>query len=90
MSYLDRIKPLDIETIAINYFIISLEDYVIMKLMAYREKDKIDINKESIVKNINWNLLEKLADEMNDVFLNDRLKTEFIYVFNEYKERWKK
>lgn len=90
MSYLDRIKPLDIETIAINYFIISLEDYVIMKLMAYREKDKIDINKESIVKNINWNLLEKLAVEMNDVFLNDRLKTEFIYVFNEYKERWKK
>lgn len=49
MSYLERIQPLNIDTIAINYFIISLEDHVIMKLMAYREKDKVDINKESIV-----------------------------------------
>ena len=88
-TFMERIKYIPLPTLAVDYYLISLEDYVIMKLMAYREKDKFDINKESLANQIDWNLMDVLVSEMNEIFLNERIKYEFLQIYEDYKERWK-
>lgn len=87
-DYIDRIIPIDIKTKSIKYYTISLEDYIIMKLMAYRLKDQHDLMNAELIKQIDWELLDELASKMDDVFLNDRRRDEFLCIYNNFKERW--
>jgi len=71
-NYEDRIVPLWSGK-KIDYFTASLEDIVISKLYSIRDDDLTDI--ENVVQNIDWDLLEHLAvdeDEIKKSLLSDR------------------
>ena len=86
-SYPQRVSRVEgLSTRKIDYFVPALEDLVISKLAAHREQDLIDINEPAILKALDWNLLDKVADEITEGFISDRLVQNFVSIFEEYKE----
>jgi len=85
-DYEERIQRLDFGFKAVNFYVVSLEDFIVMKLMAYRPKDVIDLSNKELIKQINWNILDELILKMDEVFLNDRIKNEFHYLYKNFKE----
>lgn len=91
-NYEDRLKPIDIPTRRIQYFTASLEDIVIAKLCSYRDKDFEDISSDSVVSRIDWDLLDKLAhdeDELRASIMNDRQYSDFLIGYDRYVRRCK-
>lgn len=89
-NYLDRVVPIQIETRKINFYSASIEDIVIAKLCSVRDTDRIDIESASVLNAIDWQLLEKLATDENELrasILSERRYDEFLYRYNEYVER---
>lgn len=76
----------------IDFYSASLEDVVIAKLCSVRDKDWQDITNEKLLKVLNWDVLDTLA---NDEFeakasaLNEFRYKEFKLKYNEYVERYK-
>lgn len=89
-DYISRAKELNINTTKIIFYVLSLEDLVISKLAAYRDKDLRDITSEAVLQNINWDTLEILAEEIKPFLLNERILGEFEYSYNEYVRRYRK
>jgi hypothetical protein len=76
----------------IDFFVLSLEDIVVAKLCAARQEDKEDIVSIDVLKNIDWELLEHLAtddDELKAASLNERSYKDFLYDYSEYVRRYK-
>lgn len=85
--YYKRLVKIDIETKVVDYYSLSLEDIVIMKLHSSRKKDYVDIRTDEVIKNINWNLLEDIISSGEaDVSFNSRRYKEFLDRYNEYKK----
>ena len=61
---MERLVPVDIETTKIKFYTVSTEDVVVSKLCAARDKDIEDIESDEITKNLNWNLLDKLINDV--------------------------
>lgn len=90
-NYAQRLKKLDIKTRSIDYYVLSLEDLVIMKLFSDRGKDRDDIRKEEVIKSIDWDLLNKIiSDGEADNSFNERRYKDFLYKYNEYIKEYKK
>lgn len=86
-SYPGRLQPFrEVETEKIDYFIPSLEDLVISKLAARRERDIVDITHPDVLSKIDWTLLGELAAEVSQSMLSDRQKSEFLHSYNDFKE----
>lgn len=49
----DRIKPLELNTKVIQYYLLSIEDAVCSKIAAYREKDKNHLAVKNLANQIN-------------------------------------
>lgn len=88
-NYEDRLVYLNINTKIINYYLLSLEDIIISKIYAGREKDKFDINLESVIKKIDWIKLEKCAKEMEMSAMNLRVYKEFKDSYNDFLRRYR-
>lgn len=90
-NFVDRLVKLDLETKAIDYYLMSLEDIVIMKLFSDRKKDLDDIRRREVIKNLNWELLDKiiLSGEADNSFNNQRYKW-FLIKYKEYVEECRK
>jgi hypothetical protein len=76
----------------IDFYVLSLEDIVVAKLCAARQEDKEDIISKDVLKNIDWELLEYLAtddDELKAASLNERNYKDFLYDYSEYVRRYK-
>lgn len=82
-NYLDRIVKVDIPTNKVNFYTLSLEDLVVSKLCSMREKDIEDLENELVYKSLNWNLLDKLIEEVCYGLLTD-------YEVNILRENYKK
>lgn len=71
----------------------SLEDIVISKLYSNRLKDKIDIENDNVLNELNWELLDILVNDEMEVkasSLNNRTYSELKQSYEEYKRRFKK
>lgn len=86
-DYQDRIQKLNLPTHKIDFFTLSLEDLVVSKLAAGREKDLADIVTPKILKTIDWAQLERSANLVVQGMLSDRSKQEFRISFEEFV-RW--
>lgn len=91
-NYPDRKKKLDLTGKCLDFYTVSLEDIVISKLYACRDSDMLDITAPAVLKDINWDLLHKLAtaeDEAKASALNERNYLEFKARFDEYEGRYR-
>lgn len=90
-NYEDRLHKLDIESRKIDFYTASLEDIVIAKLCSYRDTDRQDVINPEVIKALDWDLLEKLATDEDELKANisDRGYSEFIYNYDEYVRRYR-
>lgn len=89
-NYEDRLVPLPIQGKKIDFCAASLEDVVIAKLHSNRDTDLHDIEQPAVLKALNWNLLDRLAqadDEAQASALNMRRHQEFLLSYQEYRKR---
>jgi len=91
-NYEDRIKHLPIQGKKIDFFTASLEDIVIAKLFSYRDTDRQDIVRDSVIKALDWDLLDQIARSDEEVklnALNERNYQDFLFNYEEYVRRYK-
>ena len=88
-DYQERLVPVDIETTRVKFYTVSTEDVVVSKLCAARDKDVEDIESKEITDNLDWNLLEKLIDDVCYGLLTDYDVNVLRSRYEEYKERFK-
>lgn len=89
-DYSERIKKLDLPTKKIDYYTLSLEDLVISKLLAGRSTDIFDISSDDIIRDLDFDKLDELAKAIMPDLLNDRIRSEFDYVYTEYCKKYRK
>lgn len=84
----NRIKKVNLSsnTKILDFYTISIEDLVIMKLHSHRGKDANDIRIKEVIDAIDWSLLDSIiaSGEANTSF-NEREYKEFLNRYNEYK-----
>ena len=88
-----RLVPVDFTGKIIDVFTVSLEDIVIAKLYASRDKDLSDIKSPAVLSALDWNLLHELATSDNEAkssALNERSYQEFLIAYNDYERRFRK
>lgn len=88
-DYINRLVPVDIETKKVKFYTVSTEDVVVSKLNAARDKDIEDIENDNITKNLNWDLLDKLIDEVCYGLLTEYDENILRLRYKDYKERFK-
>jgi len=92
-NFEDRLVKLDIGGRRIDFYTVSLEDIVISKLYSSRVKDSIDIENELVLIHLDWELIDKIIMDENEVkasSLNDRTFSELFHSYEEFKRRFKK
>ena len=88
-NYEDRLK---IRGKKIDFFTASLEDTVIAKLFSYRDTDRQDIIKDTVVQALDWDLLDRIVRSDEEVRLNamnDRNFQDFLFNYEEYVRRYR-
>lgn len=80
----DRIKPLNLNTKVIQYYLLSIEDAVCSKNAAYREKDKNHLMVENLANQIDWKQLKLCAEEMEWSSLNHKNFQWFVHRYNQF------
>lgn len=90
-NYEDRLEKIDIPTKTIIYYMLSLEDVVIMKLHSGRGMDWKDITSPNVLEKINWDLLISIVNNGElDYQTNESVHSQFMYQFNKYVKEYKK
>lgn len=88
-DYLDRIVEVNIPTTKVKFYTVSLEDIVVSKLCGMRGKDVEDIENEPVYKDLNWDLMDELIDEVCYGMLNDFDVNALKLNYENYKERFR-
>ena len=90
-NYEERLVKLNLETKVIDYYLLSLEDLVIMKLFSDRLKDAKDIREVDVINNLDWELLEKIISSGEaDVSFNQTRYKHFLEKYEKYKKEFNK
>ena len=91
-NFQDRLQPLPFGETKVQFYTPSLEDLVIAKLCSFRDTNKADVESEAVRNSLDWNLLEHLAtdeDELKASILNEWRYRDFYIRYQEYVERWR-
>ena len=86
-NFQDRLQPLPFGGTKVQFYTPSLEDLVIAKLCSFRDTDKADVESEAVWNSLDWDLLEHLAtdeDELRASILNDWRYRDFYIRYQEY------
>ena len=84
----ERLQPVPIQSRRISFYTLSLEDLVASKLAASRGQDIADISSDAVIQSIDWNQLAKSADILRQGMLNERVRSEFDYAYQNYLEKY--
>ena len=90
-NFENRLVPIEMETRKIRFYTASLEDIVIAKLCSVRDTDRSDLVEETILRTLNWELLDYLAtdeDELKASILNDWRYADFKANYDDYVRRF--
>lgn len=88
-GYLERAEKINLNTKKIDFFVLSLEDLVISKLSAARDKDLLDIREAAVLSKINWSKLEELVQLCIEGMISDNDINTLKYYYNEYVKECK-
>lgn len=88
-DYKDRLVPVDIDTSKVKFYTVSTEDLVVSKLCASRDKDFEDIEGKAVTDLLDWELLDRLIDEVCYGMLNEYDENHLRMRYEDYKERFK-
>lgn len=88
-DYLDRVRKLDLPTQKIDFYTLSLEDLVISKLAAGREKDLFDVTRPEVLEALDWALLDTSAQLVKQGMLSDRSVQEFELNYQDFVGRYR-
>lgn len=88
-DYRDRLVPVDIETNKIKFYTVSTEDLVVSKLCASRDKDFEDIEGKEVTDHLDWDLLDRLIDDVCYGMLSEYDENLLRIRYKDYKERFK-
>lgn len=66
-NFQDRLQPLPFGGTKVQFYTPSLEDLVIAKLCSFRDTDKADVESEAVRNSLNWDLLEHLATDEDEL-----------------------
>lgn len=88
-DYPDRVHKLDLDTEKIDFYTLSLEDLVVSKLAAGRERDVRDIENRKVVEEIDWEQLSRSAEMVKLGMLSERAIREFEDSYEEYVRRFR-
>lgn len=88
-DYRDRLVPVDIETNKIKFYTVSTEDLVVSKLCASRDKDFEDIEGKEVTDHLDWDLLDRLIDDVCYGMLSQYDENLLRIRYKDYKERFK-
>ena len=91
-NYPDRLQLLPFGGTKVQFYTPSLEDLVVAKLCSFRDTDKADVESEAVRNSLDWDLLEHLAtdeDELRASILNDWRYRDFYIRYQAYVERWR-
>ena len=89
-GYEERAKKINLDTKRITFYTLSLEDLVISKLCSDgRDKDFVDIQSEKVVKDIDWDVLEELANNVRNNLFSSFALENFNGNYSDYVRRYK-
>jgi len=91
-NFEDRLIKLPINGRKIDFYAASLEDVVIAKLHSHRDKDMQDIQSDTVLQNIDWDTLERLAlaeGESQASSFSDARHNEFLHAYSQYVQEYK-
>lgn len=88
-DFKERLVPVDIQTNKIKFFTLSAEDIVVSKLCGGREKDEEDISGYELTKNLDWDLLDRLIEDVCYGLLTDYDVNILRARYKSYKEKYK-
>ncbi len=60
-NFEDRLRRVELSTLAIDFFILSQEDLAVMKLYRWEDLDIADLTSRRFLETLNWALLEQLV-----------------------------
>ena len=81
---LDRTVPLDLDARVIEYRLLTIEDAVCGKIVAYRQKDINHLQADNILDLVDWTKLHEYALEMEFSSLSDNNYQWFVARFNHF------
>ena len=87
-NFQDRLQSLPFGGAKVQFYTPSLEDLVIAKLCSFRDTDKADVESEAVRNSLDWDLLEHLAtdeDELRASILNDWQYRDFYIRYQAYR-----
>ena len=84
INFMDRLIKININTKSINYFTPSIEDLIISKLYAYRQKDIDDIYDIIKTNSYDKKVLSELVEEARQSALNERQYQEMLYFYKKH------
>ena len=89
-AFADNLAENYLNTKALDYYTLSLEDLFIMKFYSDRRKDYLDIIDENFITKLNWDKIDKIiADGELDNTFNDRKYKDFLKKYEEFKKEHK-
>lgn len=86
-NYQDRMIKLNIETKIVDYYYLSLEDVIVAKIVAAREKDDAHLNSNNLVSKIHWPTLKMCMNEMRYSLLNIKDFDWMVIRYNDFVKR---
>ena len=87
-DYQDRMIPVDIDTAKVKFFTVSTEDLIVSKLCAGRDKDTEDIEGKEVTEHLDWDLLDRLINDVCYGMLNEFDENLLRMRYKDYKERF--
>lgn len=81
--YRDRLVKFNIETHIVDYYFLSLEDVVVAKIVAARQKDDDHLKAKNISEKIHWVTLKQCMEEIKLSLLNEN---DYKWMVNRYND----
>lgn len=96
-NFEDRLVPLDLDTLAVDYRTPSVEDLAVMKLYRWEASDKLDLTSEEFLSKLDWEQLDYLitspceaAASRIALLEQDREFKNLLHNYEEYKRGWRR
>lgn len=86
-NYEDRMIKFNINTKIVDYYILSLEDAVVAKIVAARQKDDDHLMASNLAQKIHWPTLKICMEEIKLSLLNEKDYTWMVNRYNNYCRR---
>lgn len=86
-NYRDRMIKFNMETKIVDFYYLSLEEVIVAKIVAAREKDDDHLKAKNIAEKIHWPTLKICMEEIKLSLLNEKDYSWMVNRYNEFVRR---